>query len=521
MHLPDPKNLTASADHPAPTSAVSRLIHRWGLLIGLAVMAAVGVFGLGRRSFWMDEGYTWTIIAQPSWSKFIEALDLTASNMSGYMTLLRVWSAGGDSETWLRIPSLAFALGTVFVVHRAARAALGSRIAGIAALLAGTSVPLTFYGLEARSYSMLAFFSALSWWALIRALHDDRRWQWVLVGLATLGAISAQVIALLALPSLGLAVLLHHRLDRAIVRMLPTGVAGIAGLAGIAVSSERDTGGFPPPLSPSVIARAIRFLAGDHGTLTRDGVGFVIMLGFGVLFVISAVELLRRRPAHTDPRWTVWLWFVGPPITITVVSIVSPLLWHRMVIGSLPAAFIIAAMAIDSLPVRRLAPIAVVALACLGTARSIIIADDDLGEYDRLSEELLLRSAPGDTLIFAQPWERSALDYYLRDDRDRFDASPEIGPVLIYGELSTHEDFLASIEPGSTVWVVDAIDAAAVWRGETIIDADFDFEEAKVALSKRAESIDAGTTSAGASVIEADSFDVGRFRVVKFEMPST
>ncbi len=496
-------NETARFGAPASRRDDWALVGRHGLWLGLVLLAALGVYEIQKRSFWLDESYTWTIIAQPTWSGFVDALDLTASNMFGYLTLLRLWSAGGESEVWLRLPSLAFALGTVIMVHRTARRIGGSSLAGVAALTAGSSVPLLYYGLEARSYAMLAFFSALSWDLLIAACRDDRRRQWLMLGVATLLAASAHVIALLAIPSIGLATLLRFKVRDAVVRMLPVGAAGGVAAIGVLLSSERDTAGFPPPLSPSVIVRSARFLLGDHGVLTRDGSGFALILLVAALIVIGAVGLARSRAPRSDDRWIIWIWLVGPPVTITVVSLVSPVLWHRMLIGSLPAVFIVVAMAIVQMQRRRLGAVVLIALVALGAVRSLAIADDDQDQFDDLAAALLERAEPGDVLIFDQPYERAGLDYYLRDQPEAFLTSPPLGPVLEYGELITHQAFLDELPPDATIWVVDRADGAPVWAGDEYGDDDFSF---------------ANFDSLVQASIHGEPFDVDRFRIRPYRL---
>ncbi len=473
------------------------LVERYGLVVGLAVLVVTGLLGLGRRGIWLDEGYSWSIVAQPDLGGFIEALDLTVSNMFGYMTLLRAWMVLGDDPATMRLLSLIFAVATVPLVWGITTRVATKEAAGVAAMLAGASVPLVFYGMEVRSYSMLAFCSALSWYLLLRALEDDRRWQWIALGGATLLAISAHVIALVALPSLGAAVLLRFRIDKAIVRLLPVGFSALVGLGLIAIATPRDTAGFPPPLSISVIVRSARLLAGDHGVLTRDGSGFVLIVGFLAIFAGAAFQQWQRRSDRSLGSWAVWIWFLGPPATTTLVSLVEPLLWHRMLIGSLPATFVVAGVFLSDVRWRLPALLATVAIVLLGVVRTESFATADLWEFEDLAAELRTRSEPGDVLAFTHPWERVGLDYYFRDETDRFVTSPPMGPVLDYGEFSASSSLLSDREPGDRIWLIDGADAAPVWKGDLPSSDEFVFDEAVASLPASAE-------------LE-DSFELGRF----------
>ncbi|MEZ5228721.1 MAG: glycosyltransferase family 39 protein [Acidimicrobiales bacterium] len=489
----------------APTAADGwPLIGRYGPVLGPLMLAAIGLVDLGRKGVWLDEAYTWSIVDQPTFSRFIDALDLTVSNMFGYMAIVRLVASVGDGAVALRLPSLMFAVLTVVAVWAIARRVATPNAAGAAALLAGASVPLTFYGLEARSYAMLACLSALSWLVLLRALDDDRPRHWVLLGLVTFGALSAHVIALLALPSIGVVVLMRHRIDRALLRLLPTGAAAAVCLALIALSTPRDAAGFPPPLSLEVIVRSARLLAGDHGVFTRDGSGFVLMLLFLTLFALAAIRQLQERPDRNDRSWIIWIWFLGPPLTTLVVSVVEPLLWHRMLIGSLPAAFVIVGTYLADTRRRTVALATLFLIVILGFVRTERIADDDLWEFEALAGELRERSQPGDVLSFTQPWERVGLDYYFRDEPDRFVAAPPMGPVLDYGEITQNAELLTERVTGDRIWLIDGADGAPVWKGDLPSDDEFVFDEAVDLLP--------------ASATLIDRFELGRFSVRLYEV---
>lgn len=478
-------------------STAASLLARYGLAGGLVILAVTAALGVGKRGLWLDEAFTWSIVAQPDTESFIDALDLTASNMFGYLTLIRVTLGIGDSATLLRLPSVLFALATVWIVWAITARIADRYAAGIAAVIAGTSVPLTFYGLEARSYAMLACFSALSWYALLRALDDDRARWWGLLGVSTFLAVSAHVIALMALPSVGLALLFRHRIDKAIVRLLPVAGAALIGLAGVAWSQERDAAGFPPPLSPSVVVRSARLLFGDHGVLTREPSGFILLLLTAAILAGAAWHQWRTRAEQATERWILWIWLLGPPLTITVVSVVEPLLWHRMLIGSLPATFIIMAIFLAEQRRVMLVSAAVAVLVVAGVVRTQMIADADLFEYEDLATELQRRTEPGDVLSFTQPWERVGIDYYFRDELDRFVASPPMGPVLDYGTIADNAALLTERVAGDRIWLIDAADPAPVWKGDVPPPEEFVFDEAVALLPD--------------SAVLVDEFDLGRF----------
>src|SRR5262249_23633683 len=92
---------------------------------------------------------------------------------------------------------------TIPVVYVTGRETVG-RIAGLVAAAAVALSPFSFYyGVEARPYATMAFFVALSTWALLRAVDtDDRRW-WATYAVATAAAAYSHYTAIFVLVAQG------------------------------------------------------------------------------------------------------------------------------------------------------------------------------------------------------------------------------------------------------------------------------------------------------------------------------
>ena len=116
------------------------------------------------QSFWRDEAFSWAMAVRG-----VEAIPLTARDFNPplYYLLLAAWmSVAGTSELALRSLSLLFFVATVWVAWRYLRDCLDvphSR-AGVYILLIGVNPFLLYYAVEARMYSMLAFFAAASFY---------------------------------------------------------------------------------------------------------------------------------------------------------------------------------------------------------------------------------------------------------------------------------------------------------------------------------------------------------------------
>ena len=130
----------------------------WLLLVIVAIAAALRLHEIDRLSFWFDEAATVHFARLEPW-------DLWGRDTHPplYYLLIHFWLLLGDSESWLRLLSLLFSLGTLVGVYCAGRALGGVRVGLIAAaLLALAGFELRF-AQEARMYALLGCATA---WAL-------------------------------------------------------------------------------------------------------------------------------------------------------------------------------------------------------------------------------------------------------------------------------------------------------------------------------------------------------------------
>ena len=117
------------------------------------------------EGLWRDEAFSWAMAA-----KGLDLLPLTARDVHPplYYLLLSAWmQVAGSSEVAIRSLSVLFFLGTLWVVWRFMVDLLGvpARRAGLYLVLFALNPILSYYAVEARMYSLLAFLAALSFYA--------------------------------------------------------------------------------------------------------------------------------------------------------------------------------------------------------------------------------------------------------------------------------------------------------------------------------------------------------------------
>jgi hypothetical protein len=216
---------------------------------------------------------------------------------------LLAWAAAklGNPAFSIRLPAILFGAATVPVVYALGRRTVGS-IAGLVAAAIVAIAPFgLFYGTEARAYSALMFFTALSTLALVSALGSERRAWWALYVLASVGTLYTHYLGALVLAAQLAWALATHR-ERAARLLGANAVAAVLCLP--LVPSLLGGRSLPAPgHAPSLEAvwtQTLRVLPGHPLLSTSDLPGLVAMIVFAVALAVGVLALLFRdgRPAE-------------------------------------------------------------------------------------------------------------------------------------------------------------------------------------------------------------------------------
>ena len=181
-------------------------------VVGAPVVVALVLclIELAARSLWLDEAATVAIASQHG-SAFWSAAAHDGGNMLGYYALLHVligWF--GDGAFVIRLPSVIASGAAAGAVSLLGLRLFDRRVALAAGLLTAVSLPLVFWGQDARGYAAMVALVAGSFVALAAIVDGPhRQGAWIAyVVLTTLSvyasyvaifAVAAQLVALVAL----------------------------------------------------------------------------------------------------------------------------------------------------------------------------------------------------------------------------------------------------------------------------------------------------------------------------------
>ncbi len=161
-------------------ASVARVVNRNAIWLVLLLAWFLAVYHLDARTWHGDE-----------LNSVAESISV-GLNPNGllYFLPMHVWMQGGTSEFWQRLPSVWFAVLSVALAYKLARA-LALEIALPLALLFATSPFLLEYAQQVRFYTFFLFASLLVYWSLHRWLARPLQrnlWSLVVANLFGLGA---------------------------------------------------------------------------------------------------------------------------------------------------------------------------------------------------------------------------------------------------------------------------------------------------------------------------------------------
>jgi tetratricopeptide (TPR) repeat protein/predicted membrane-bound mannosyltransferase len=171
---------------------------QWLLLAGVILLGTVLRFcSLGAKSLWGDEINTAVLFVQMPLTYSLTHLH--PNNHTLYTLLAHLLTLGGISEFLLRIPAAMLGIAAIPTLYQLGRIAFGSTTGLIAAFLVAISPYHLWFSQEARGYTGVVLFSALSLYFLFQAARLGRRRYFVGFVLTTALALYVHLFAILLL----------------------------------------------------------------------------------------------------------------------------------------------------------------------------------------------------------------------------------------------------------------------------------------------------------------------------------
>ncbi|MGW3025932.1 glycosyltransferase family 39 protein [Streptomyces sp. NPDC001221] len=311
-----------------------RCTERVAVLVPVAVMVALGLWGLDRGGIWRDEAATFQV-ARRSPAQIWRMLHHVDAVHGLYYLLMHGVLALQPGEVLLRLPSVCGAAATAGLV-----AALGSRLCrprvGLwAGLLYAVTPMVGHYAQEGRSYALVAAGVAGATLLLLRAVRDGSWWPYGLVLAVTCVLHEFAVLVLLAHACTLALARVPGRVWRGWARAAGAVAVVLLPLALVSRGQSAQVAWLTPPNGRSV-ERLLREFAGPSWAV------------LGPCLVLMAVAVLGPGARRgLSPAGVALPLMLVPPAVLMAVSRVSPLYDDRYVLYSLAGAPLLVAAGAD------------------------------------------------------------------------------------------------------------------------------------------------------------------------------
>ena len=312
---------------------------RGGVLLFLGIVLAAGAAirfsTLGLQSYNHDEAITAMRVLDGSFGHMLHEVKVSESNPPLYYVLAWGWTrAFGLGEVELRFLSALFGLlagGDGYLLGRE----LASRRVGLAlAALMAFNPMLIWYSQEARSYSLLVLFCALSLWFFVRALKWGRGADLAWWALASALALCSHYFAFFAvgIEAVWLAIALRSRWRVLVPALAAVAVTGLALLPLLAAQTNSVHIGWisNTPLPTRMLQAGASFLTGET---SGSALGQMASYGYAVapaILVAFAALLVALRGSAGERRAAAIGAVVG--LGVLVLAVAAALVGHDYVL---------------------------------------------------------------------------------------------------------------------------------------------------------------------------------------------
>lgn len=430
------------------------------------------LFGLGSRSFWLDEILTFNRASLKTPDLVLNSFQ--NHHMPSFFLLLAPLTHTSDPEYWLRLPSAILGALSVALVFMIATRVAGRRAGLMGALCLGLSPAALGFAQEARSYTLLMALILIALYGVTRLAQDWRQskagWVCYIVGTASAMAVLGDTLPWFVASNLIFLCLTAFVPEpkRFILRVLKAdALILLVTLPLYAFMLHYEAQGVATSLEwiPRLSLSQIWYSFGSVYLMrVPDWVSFKLLAHHAVPGIIWLIDLLlilalgaavfrlRRQP---EMLITQGISFLFLPSLFLVISVVHPVLLPRYLLWSaapfsvligVGADTLLGALPTTNLKTLSLSKIAIFLVIVLLALNVRPYYRDELKpSWDVAAKKLAEDVKPGDVVLFSDTGAVPILQFYLSDiDRATVLSSP-------YTDLKDAE---SAIKDNKRVWVV-------------------------------------------------------------------
>jgi mannosyltransferase len=407
------------------------------------LMLVVGRWGIRRPGLGWDENATW-LASQRTPGQIVDLARHFDGVISPYYMFMHFWtSVFGDSEFWLRAPSLIAVAVAVGISAELGRRLLGP-VTGLLGGLMLVAIPqLSRYAQDARAYGFAFLFAVLATLLLYRALQRPSWGRWIAYAAIVTLLGWAHILALLVL--VGHAYTVFTRARPEVRRWLVVTVVAVIPVLPFVYLGLTQRGSQLDWIADMTL-KQVWTAPGD--IFGSAAVGLLI-IGLAVAARASERRVLRELTVLA----------VMPPAILIAVSFVTSSLWvPRYVLVVIPVLCLCSAAALSTMPLRAAAALVLLIGVGVPAQHSVRGPVSHMGpDFRKIAADITRHQQPGDVIVYgtAGTWSlRAGVDYQLRDKTKPRDVLL-VKPAAEVGELDAVQctDEVACLAGAPRVWL--------------------------------------------------------------------
>lgn len=379
------------------------------------------------QSLWLDEAINVLAARNSSFIQILTEYPKFDFHPPLYFSILWGWiRIFGSSEIALRIPSVVFGIGTIFLIFLIGKKLISPNLGIMSAMLLATNSLHIYYSQEARMYSFAAFAAALNFYYFLGVLSNTPpRWSlgWILV-LSNLLVLLSDYLAYLIFPAQFIVILLVKRkvLKTWLISLI---IAAVGYTFWVPTLFEQLNVGQVTAMN----VPAWKMVVGESGIkpLILTYVKFIIgrishpdLVAYALLFLpagsLFAFLIWQARKSDSFTKILLFSWLLIPIILAWLISFVIPVYSFFRMLFVLPAFIILIALGISKFKAKLkylfLSLVIVSQLVSLG----IYLFNPVFQREDWRGLVSFLKSQPKNSMIlFESNGSIAPFDYYAGD----------------------------------------------------------------------------------------------------------
>lgn len=299
------------------------------------------------QSLWLDEATT-ALVSRMSLGDIFTKFLPGDFHPPFYYILMKGWvNIFGSSEIALRIPSVIFGLGLVYLVYLIAKKLFDQKTAIISSFLTATSGLLIYYSQEARMYMLTAMLVAGAFYFFL-----EKKWLVFSIVLVLIGI--TDYVALFVIPVFlifggkNFKKVIKSLIPLVVVFALWSPIFSKQLSGGLGVEKSAWWGILGTLSWKNIALIPVKFVLGRINFENRFLYGLI-----SVISVFTYLFIILRRPLKEQPCKVVWGWLILPIIIGILVSIKVPILTYFRFVFCLPALYLLVGQGIAKITGKK------------------------------------------------------------------------------------------------------------------------------------------------------------------------